>query len=176
VQSKSCNWRHICSRPAPGPAQRSRPSCAPVCSSHGTRRLVSFSNSTCHGHGDPSLSVRHCRRLRRFKRQSPGPSPPRPRRRPSDTHAGPKFWHQAAAPASPAGPGTCAQVLSGVERTGPPGGGPGRVQRTKPVARAAARGGGRERGAHRATRTRSAETDESMSMIGPAGLATAGTS
>ena len=61
-------------------------------------------------------------------------------------------------------------VLSGVERTGPPSGGPARV------ARCGRAGGGRERGADRATKTRSAETDESASMIGPAGLATAGTS
>ena len=46
-----------------------------------------------------------------------------------------------------------------------PGGlsGPGRVARRERA------GGGRERGADRATRTRSAETGESWSMIGPAG-------
>ena len=54
-------------------------------------------------------------------------------------------------------------VLSGVERTGPPGGGPARVARRERA------GGGRERGADRATRTRSAETGDSRSMIGPAG-------
>jgi hypothetical protein len=54
-------------------------------------------------------------------------------------------------------------VLSGVERTGPTGGGPARVARRRRA------GGGWERGADRATRTRSAETDESASMIGPAG-------
>jgi hypothetical protein len=55
-------------------------------------------------------------------------------------------------------------VLSGVERTGPPDGGPARVARREPA------GGGRERGADRATRTRSAETGDSWSMIGPAGV------
>jgi hypothetical protein len=48
-------------------------------------------------------------------------------------------------------------------RTGPTDGGPARV------ARRGWAGGGRERGADRATRTRSAETGESASMIGPAG-------
>ncbi len=56
-------------------------------------------------------------------------------------------------------------VLSGVDRTGPTDGGPARV------ARRGRTGGGRERGADRETRTRSAETDESAraSIIGPAG-------
>jgi hypothetical protein len=55
-------------------------------------------------------------------------------------------------------------VLSGVERTvtGPTGGGLARVARRGRV------GGGWERGADRATRTRSVKTDESASMIGPA--------
>jgi hypothetical protein len=55
-------------------------------------------------------------------------------------------------------------VLSGVERTGPTDGGPARV-----VRRGWAGGGwGRGHGVYRATRTRSAETDESASIIGPA--------
>ena len=49
-------------------------------------------------------------------------------------------------------PGPRQRVLSGVERTGPPGGGPARV------ARHGRAGGGRERGADRATRTRSADS------------------
>ena len=54
-------------------------------------------------------------------------------------------------------------VLSGVERTGPPSGGPARVVRRGWA------GCGRERGANRATGTRSAETAGSASMIGLAG-------
>jgi hypothetical protein len=59
-------------------------------------------------------------------------------------------------------------ILSGVERTGPPNGGPARV------ARRGRAGGGQERGANRATGTRSAETDETASMIGPAGVSHGG--
>ena len=54
---------------------------------------------------------------------------------------------------------------------------PARPAAARPVSRdMGGAGGERERGADRATRTRSAETDESASMIGPAELATAGTS
>jgi hypothetical protein len=59
-------------------------------------------------------------------------------------------------------------VLSGVERTRVPTDG-----RPARVARRGRAGGGWLRGADGATRTRSAETDESASMVGPAGLATA---